>query len=493
MAMVNTSQSTDELCMQSQPVPAPPPPPPPPGVSPSEGKPSHYGASPDTCYKPLLESDDAWIRYIRSSLQHLPAWKQSVEDSTSDWIWMVCNTSVSSIIQEREQPVCGLLALGMASEMLSLPWKDIWDVVTIGKKHNFTCYGEMFSAKWLLDLAKSAYGMDGCILEGNLLEKMDTLIKHLLQGNPILIAYDTDANFEPCCKKGHKAHWAVLTGFLFRVKRGQVKQTYLDQLQQDQLIQNLYDLPKPAIDVMEDLLPSKPAIDVMEDLLPSKPPIDVMEDLLSSKPPIDVMEDLLPSKPPIDVMEDLLPSKPAIDVMEDLLPSKPAIDVMEDLLPSKPPIDVMEDLLPSKPAIDVMEDLLPSKPAIDVMEDLLPSKPAIDVMEDLLPSKPAIDVMEDLLPSKPPIDVMEDLLPSKPAIDVMEDLLPSNPEDVFVLAKQGKSKRYGIWSLVALCESNSNLQELSPVREADERNYVIPKDGVKGGLADQAILLKPLS
>ena len=24
--------------------------------------------------------------------------------------------------------------------------------------------------------------------------------------------YDRDGNNEPCCKKGHKAHWAVLIG-----------------------------------------------------------------------------------------------------------------------------------------------------------------------------------------------------------------------------------------------------------------------------------------
>ena len=31
----------------------------------------------------------------------------------------------------------------------------------------------------------------------------------------ILIAYDCDFNFEPCNKNGKKAHWALITGYVF--------------------------------------------------------------------------------------------------------------------------------------------------------------------------------------------------------------------------------------------------------------------------------------
>ena len=81
---------------------------------------------------------------------------------------------------------------------------------------------------------------------------------------------------------------------------------------------------------------------------------------------------------------------------------------------------------------------------------------------------------------------------SNKAKDIAEFHLPMNtPGDIFVIAKQGKSRRYGLWSYLNLCESNNNLEELSPIRETDERSYVIPENGVKGGLADQAILLRP--
>lgn len=30
----------------------------------------------------------------------------------------------------------------------------------------------------------------------------------------IFIRYDSDANHEPCCKKGHRAHWLLVHGYL---------------------------------------------------------------------------------------------------------------------------------------------------------------------------------------------------------------------------------------------------------------------------------------
>ena len=45
--------------------------------------------------------------------------------------------------------------------------------------------------------------------------KNDTdFFQTVLEAKLILIAYDTDANYEPCNKKGIKAHWALITGFL---------------------------------------------------------------------------------------------------------------------------------------------------------------------------------------------------------------------------------------------------------------------------------------
>lgn len=51
-------------------------------------------------------------------------------------------------------------------------------------------------------------------LEYCLQERMIDLVKHLCSGQPALVPYDADANYEPCLKKGKRAHWATLVGCL---------------------------------------------------------------------------------------------------------------------------------------------------------------------------------------------------------------------------------------------------------------------------------------
>ena len=40
------------------------------------------------------------------------------------------------------------------------------------------------------------------------------LVERLLQSRMCLLAYDCDANYEPCNRGGLKAHWALVTGLL---------------------------------------------------------------------------------------------------------------------------------------------------------------------------------------------------------------------------------------------------------------------------------------
>ncbi|XP_056126205.1 actin maturation protease isoform X3 [Rhinichthys klamathensis goyatoka] len=62
-------------------------------------------------------------------------------------------------------------------------------------------------------------------------------------------------------------------------------------------------------------------------------------------------------------------------------------------------------------------------------------------------------------------------------------------EEVFVLAKQGKSLRYQLWKFEVLTQSNSQLKELDPQRASDGTRYVVPLGGVQDGLAGQVLLL----
>lgn len=61
--------------------------------------------------------------------------------------------------------------------------------------------------------------------------------------------------------------------------------------------------------------------------------------------------------------------------------------------------------------------------------------------------------------------------------------------EVYVLAKQGKSLRYQLWSLDSLAQSNKQLRTMGPQRANDGVQYVVPQGGVEAGLAGQAVLL----
>lgn len=64
---------------------------------------------------------------------------------------------------------------------------------------------------------------------------------------------------------------------------------------------------------------------------------------------------------------------------------------------------------------------------------------------------------------------------------------------VYVVARQGKSRRLALWSYEELRLSNENLIELDPIRAADGRGYVLPHGGVAAGLRGRAILLHGLN
>ncbi|XP_030621937.1 actin maturation protease isoform X2 [Chanos chanos] len=62
-------------------------------------------------------------------------------------------------------------------------------------------------------------------------------------------------------------------------------------------------------------------------------------------------------------------------------------------------------------------------------------------------------------------------------------------QEVYILAKQGKSLRYQLWKLDAVSQSNAQLREMAPLRAGDGTHYVLPEGGVGKGLAGQVVLL----
>ncbi|XP_041668788.1 UPF0692 protein C19orf54 homolog [Cheilinus undulatus] len=62
-------------------------------------------------------------------------------------------------------------------------------------------------------------------------------------------------------------------------------------------------------------------------------------------------------------------------------------------------------------------------------------------------------------------------------------------KEVYILAKQGKSLRYQLWSLDSVAQSNKQLRTMDPQRANDGTQYVVPPGGVEAGLAGKAVLL----
>ncbi|KAF1394097.1 hypothetical protein PFLUV_G00022960 [Perca fluviatilis] len=62
-------------------------------------------------------------------------------------------------------------------------------------------------------------------------------------------------------------------------------------------------------------------------------------------------------------------------------------------------------------------------------------------------------------------------------------------KEVYILAKQGKSLHYQLWSLDSVAQSNQQLRKMDPHRANDGTQYVVPQGGVEAGLAGKAVLL----
>ncbi|XP_055030118.2 actin maturation protease isoform X1 [Misgurnus anguillicaudatus] len=134
--------------------------------------------------------------------------------------WLLFNKYVPSLIQDG--PQCGLVALWMAGHLLQPPKIiPIEMVVQVAKDKGYTAQGEMFSAS---DMAKLAEEVCGCrvqILSGGMMgDNSAVILKHLSNGQPILVPYDEDFNHEPCLRNGHKAHWAVISGIILGLRQG---------------------------------------------------------------------------------------------------------------------------------------------------------------------------------------------------------------------------------------------------------------------------------
>lgn len=200
-------------------VPPPPPQPPPPPVAPSQERrnlmklpASLIGKDKETTLKKSALNvckDFVCFRCHRSMYQ---------ERLVS---WLYHNNDVDSCLQDG--PTCGLIALKLAADILRTTGSqpilkeseenEIAELLQLSKDSGFSYHGEMFSARDMASLAKKYYNINFKVLSSGL-EDCEGLVKHVFQGYPVVVPYDSDRNNEPCLKRGYKAHWAVITGEL---------------------------------------------------------------------------------------------------------------------------------------------------------------------------------------------------------------------------------------------------------------------------------------
>lgn len=132
--------------------------------------------------------------------------------------------NVSPVIQKG--PMCGIVALSMASQLVSLgkgssraqvvPWQpqDAHPeaLLQFAKDGSLTKQGEMFSAEYMAQVASTALRCSSKVIDINSLSPCD-LILSVLSREAILIPYDADKDHSPCLANGHKSHWCLVVGF----------------------------------------------------------------------------------------------------------------------------------------------------------------------------------------------------------------------------------------------------------------------------------------
>ncbi|CAL1546094.1 unnamed protein product [Lymnaea stagnalis] len=133
----------------------------------------------------------------------------------------------------------------MASELIGGQCVTTEDVFEEAKVKFYTKQGEMFSAQAISDLASHflCCGVECIKLRNSPTTQMldgHEIIGHLLKGNLVLVPYDADRNHGPCQKKGHKAHWALLTGFFAAIQITEAPEYLTIECEKDSEIPTLY-------------------------------------------------------------------------------------------------------------------------------------------------------------------------------------------------------------------------------------------------------------
>ncbi|XP_075555311.1 actin maturation protease [Dermacentor variabilis] len=194
----------------------PPPPPPPPSLSVDRrsGEGNAGDVKPDTTVLGVLERQ----------LHRITA-------GSEEAIVVSRMSPLRPVLQEG--PQCGLVALSMASQLLQDHPVSVDTLFGKAKSLQFTKKGEMFSVGNMKALAETCLQNPCSKIVRSSHRQREELIRHLLEGKPAVIPYDSDGNFEPCLKRGHTAHWAVLHGICMVLQSSCIEEMLVDTTEVD--------------------------------------------------------------------------------------------------------------------------------------------------------------------------------------------------------------------------------------------------------------------
>ena len=107
--------------------------------------------------------------------------------------------------------MCGLVALSIATQI------DVLTLLSEAKGMKMTSFGEMFSAQWMCHLINQSQSLNK--FRATVTNTRDhltwrKLTEYFKRKCFILIAYDLGEDMKIGFRKGHKAHWVLLVGFM---------------------------------------------------------------------------------------------------------------------------------------------------------------------------------------------------------------------------------------------------------------------------------------
>ncbi|CAM4878456.1 unnamed protein product [Rotaria socialis] len=121
---------------------------------------------------------------------------------------LVVYKPIPSILQEG--PQCGIVALAMAMNLHSCNNITVQSIFEKAKELLYTIQGELFDARVVPNLCQQ-FNVKAIIHRW---ANITDLVECLKSSHVCLVPYDSDANHEPCLKKGHRAHWLLVHGYL---------------------------------------------------------------------------------------------------------------------------------------------------------------------------------------------------------------------------------------------------------------------------------------